>query len=244
MPVCYLQNRMCHYMLILLNLSYIVLNFLLHFFYVVDNAYNDSSNSSKSPQKLTAYSLFDMCDYPIDLKSHEGGIIQTHILSNFVSGYLSAIGDNGQPYNTMEYEDTVTSHPYYDHWHQYFMAPTVNLGALPANTASFESAPGFNKRNMAIKLINMTNCRSNISDYIQLYDDYLSNYNLNKIPFSSNSLSSQEQIYVIGKWWSYYRTNNDTMCNSDYSAISANIKWDKTKANFDEYELHFLLCGN
>ena len=228
-----LENDIAKKFVGIFELKYNVLNS------VVYNAYNDSSNSSKSPQKLTAYSLFDMCDYPIDLKSHEGGILQTHILSNFVSGYMPGIGKNGEEYNTMEYEDTVTSNPNYDHWHQYFMSPTINLGALPANYGSPDAAPGINKRNMAIRLINMTNCRSNISDYIQLYDDYVSNYNLNKIPFSANSLSSQEQIYAIGKWWSYYRTNNDKMCNSDYSEISDNIKWDDTKANFDEYKLYF-----
>ena len=209
---------------------------------VVYNAYNDDSNTGSTPHKLSQYSIFDICDYPIDLKSHEGGILQTHILTQYMNNYITAAGYNGEPYNTMEMSASDGKvYPQYDHWHQYFMSPVVNMATLPANN-DFSSAPGYNKRNMAIKLITMDNCFSNVRNYIQLYDDYVNQWNLNKLPYinsSGNCFSSQKDFYAIGKWWSYYKTNSDSTCTNDFAGISGLIGWNSNSANFDDYKMLF-----
>lgn len=225
------------------ELKYNVLNTVTY------NAYNQYATNAPNEQEKESYKLgiYNRADYPINLVDHNGGIIQTHILSNFMQSSITAASPNNPslPYDTMSYTDEYNvTYPRYDHWHQYFTSPIMNTKNPPYGPA----VAGYNKRNMAIQLIQMNNCFSNNYAYIQLYDDYVNNWNINKIPPSILGLTAfnNEQLYLIKKWWSYYRTNFNGCTNTatvtwdatrggPYDAVSANFCWGLDLHNINSY---------
>ena len=150
---------------------------------------------------------------------------------------ITAKGLNDNTYSPMIYIAKLDGHNFsftnYDHWHQFFNFPNVEH----TNTSgSYNDPAGWNKRNMAIKLIEFNNCYSNgISNYIQLYDDYFNTWNINKLPTTATAFNSQSDFYAIGKWWSYYKTNSNGVCMNEPSRIQNEIGWDDTSGTYTSY---------
>lgn len=188
------------------------------------NAYNSAVDITGTPIKTQQLGIYNRGDYPIDLLNHNDGIIQTHILSNYVNSSME-----GMNYSAYINRLRITNGPY-DHWHQYFVNPTIAPGVSAADDTISGGIAGYNKRNMAKELISLTNCYSNNRSYIQLYDDYFSTWNVNKFPFSkyySKSAFSGNEIYIISKYWNLYRTNY----KGNKNAISSNCGWDESHSD-------------
>lgn len=187
-------------------------------------------------KKLSYLGIFDYCDYPISLTSHHDGILPNHNLTHYMNSATTATTPNGT-YTAMNYSASNNKvYSGYDHWHQYFKHPNVNMNNI-LNDILCDDSPtnpaGYNKRNVAATLINFnpdTCFSNNISDYIQLYDDYLNSWNMNKLPKGfTNKVSNSAEFYAIGKWWSYYTTNTDyvSITGTDDTRKRMNIiNWD------------------
>ena len=183
------------------------------------NAYNSAIDITGTPIKTQQLGIYNRGDYPIDLLNHNDGIIQTHILSNYVNSSME-----GMTYTAIIPPGINRTGPY-DHWHQYFNYPTIGPFVTAADGTINGGIPGWNKRNMARELISLENCYSNNNSYIQLYDDYFSTWNINKFPFdeySSKSAFTEDELYIIIKYWNLYRTNY----NGAKTSISSNCNWD------------------
>ena len=208
---------------------------------VVYNAYNYSADDSdiNTPKKLSEQKIFDYCDYPISFESHEGGILQTHNFSQYINNSVTA-SYGGYAYKSMWYTSKSGIYPNYDHWHQYYNSPNVApdfaISGYKNSDPQGTTPAGYNKRSMAIKLIKLDNCCSNVSNYIQLYDNYYNNWNVNKLPPGrEDNIFVGPELYAISKWWSYYRTNTDGGCTNQFYKISADIRWDSHSATFSNY---------
>lgn len=186
---------------------------------VTFNAYNSAVSVTGSMYYGNQLGIYNRGDYPIDMLNHNCGIEQSHILSNYVDKTMS-----GMTYT----DDSGKSYTGYDHWHNYFVYPTISAGVTAANNGN-QGIAGWNKRNMARELISMENCSSNMNNnYIQLYDDYVNTWNMNKIPYSltgKQAFNSQD-IYLITKWWNYYRTNDNNCKETTTADIGG---WDETE---------------
>lgn len=186
---------------------------------VTFNAYNSAVGNSNSKYYGNQLGIYNRGDYPIDMLNHNCGIEQSHNLTNYV--------DKSMPY--MTYTDkNGNTYTGYDHWHKYFVYPTISAGVTAANNDN-QGVAGWNKRNMAKELIYMNNCSSNMNNnYIQLYDDYVNTWNMNKIPYSLSAKQefNDKDIYLITKWWNYYRTNDKNCKNPTTADIG---EWDEEK---------------
>jgi hypothetical protein len=215
-------------------------------FNVLDSVAYNATNSNvvttvDNTQKLSNMGIFDICDYPIDLTSHYGGILPNHNLNHFMNSAMTETV-NGSTYTSMNYSAyNGTVYSGYDHWHQYYQAPNVDFTKLPCDNSNTNPA-GYNKKNVAQSIIwiNPQNCYSNVSNYIQLYDDYVNNWNLNKLPTVYNTFNNSSVLYAISKWWFYYRTNGNTMCKLFVTdELRKSLGWDETSASWGFYSNWF-----
>lgn len=186
--------------------------------YAVNGASTASVDKSINFPK-TKKSLFDVgiywgFDYPIDLSSHYGGIEQSHNMFGFVNP--------NWPDLTWKDSKGNIQGPW-DITHKYYNFPNYNSASQDG---------GINKRNMATMLITFNDCYSNIDNWIQLYDDYMNNWNYMKLPKQYIGLTSfnAEQLYVIRKYWSRNRTMYRGYTNNA-SALSAELNWSPVSAN-------------
>lgn len=211
---------------------------------VVYNAYNEGPTGD-SQRKLSAYKIFDICDYPIDLASHEGGILQTHNFTNWMQNGITAVGQYNSIYYPMYYQSPLyPENPVgYDHWHQFFNYP--NISHPSTSGIAYNDPAGWNKRNMASKLIFFSGCNSNVCNYIQVYDDYLNTWNQNKIPKIYNVFDKATDAYAISRWWTYYNTNSQGACVNSPIQSSADACWDNNVGgNYTAYSGWFALGFN
>lgn len=163
----------------------------------------------KDKRSLSEQGIYWAADYPIDLSSHNGGMIKSHNMFGFVyADDLDLILPNGNRWDVL---------------HKYYNAPNFDPTALNG---------GYNKRNMASKLISLNNCYSNIDNWIQLYDDYMNQWNYMKLPSFLESKSSFDanEIYIIQKYWNRIRTKYNGYVNLG-DTISSNINWDNASAS-------------
>ena len=163
----------------------------------------------KDKRSLSEQGIYWAADYPIDLSSHNGGMIKSHNMFGFV------------------YADdpdlTLSDGNRWDVLHKYYNAPNFDTTALNG---------GYNKRNMASKLIALNNCYSNIDNWIQLYDDYMNQWNYMKLPsfLQTKTAFDANEIYIIQKYWNRVRTKYNGYVDVG-GAISSNISWDNASAS-------------
>jgi hypothetical protein len=159
---------------------------------------------------LSEQGIYWAADYPIDLSSHNGGMIKSHNMFGFV------------------YADdpdlTLSDGNRWDVLHKYYNAPNFDPTALNG---------GYNKRNMASKLIALNNCYSNIDNWIQLYDDYMNQWNYMKIPdvYAGKTAFDANEIYIIQKYWNRNRTKyNGYQNNGERLSANGILSWDPASA--------------
>lgn len=204
--------------------------------------------TNKTKQSLGTMGIYWAGDYPIDLSSHNGGIEITHTMMGFQTPdedyYFSAETDVEISAGLVR---TVTSNngPW-DFRHVHYNAP--NYEFPPTATG------GWNRRNLATKLIIMNGCESNVDNWIQLYDDYMNNWNYMKLPamtgadvpatdLSNDHLSSNtfddKELYIIQKYWNRTRTNYGGWC-PNFDKISASLHWDNTNYDFNKNAVYYV----
>ena len=167
-----------------------------------------------SKKSLTNIGIYWGADYPIDISSHCGGITKSFELNAF------QIADNDFYWTT-----TVGQTPYlwgpYNILHDKLFEPNFDQTTYTG---------GYNKRNMASKLINLFGCYSNVDGWINIYDNYMNNWNYMEIPsyYSANSSFTTDEIYVIQKYWNRNRTHYNGYVNNG-ELLSATLQWPEDK---------------
>ena len=186
--------------------------------YTVNGAATALQNpvSDTSKKSLTNIGVYWGADYPIDISSHNGGITKSFELNAF------QVPDNDFYWNTTVGQTPYTWGPYnilHDKLFEPNFDPTTYTG-------------GYNKRNMASKLINLFGCYSNVSGWINIYDNYMNNWNYMEIPsyYSANSSFTPDEIYVIQKYWNRNRTHYNGYVNNG-DLISATLQWPADKSS-------------
>lgn len=169
---------------------------------------NSALSADTAQHSLFSAGIFWACDYPFDLSSHNGGIIRTHNMFNYVN---FANGNNLEKVQLYKEEELVEGEVN-DFNHYFYNEPNYSVNTYDG---------GINKRYLASNLITFTDCYSNADGIMQLYDDYLSTYNYMKLPskdicdncadldyghITANTFTEKE-IYLIKKYWNLYITN-------------------------------------
>lgn len=174
-------------------------------------------------KSLTEYNIFWASDYPFDLSSHKAGILKTHNMTDYVDwGSIPPQIEKQYTDDKMNWGSTIKKSYYWDYNHTAFLNPIYDFSTNA--TANYGGCPigGYNKINMACKLINVMNSTSNLDAWIQIYDDYISTYDFMKLPsiysYRGNSFT-QEDINTIQEAWNKYKVNND---NSDLNPYCIN----------------------
>ena len=181
--------------------------------YTVNGAYTALSNpvSDTSKKSLTNIGVYWGADYPIDVSSHYGGITKSFELNGF------QIPDNDFYWTTTDGQTPYTWGPYnilHDKLFEPNFDPTTYTG-------------GYNKRNMASKLINLFGCYSNVDGWINIYDNYMNNWNYMEIPsyFSAHTAFTPREVYQIQKYWNRMRTHYNGYTNNT-ARIAEDLEWD------------------
>ena len=185
-------------------------------------------NTSK--KSLTDVGIYWGTDYPIDLSAHFGGIERTHNMWSYTTAYYPNDPDI-QYYKTYNTSYAVTA---WDVLNKYYMNPNIDSNGIG----------NYNKRNVAQFLIGMNNCWGNVSNWINLYDDYMNTWNYMKMPHNlgsgditsadiANNSFTQAGIYTLAKYWNKYRNNSNTVVNDNATEIKKQLEWDDTQANWD-----------
>ena len=178
-------------------------------------ANNNASGTGTS--SLNNYYIYYAGDYPIDLSSHSGGIIKTHSLWPQIA---NATSKDVTEWITLSGTGEVN-----DWFQKYYNEPNVDI----TNTSNYYAAVGHNKRNMASKLITLNNnCYSNLDSYIQVYDNYINQWDLMKIPESrglyfnsaNNNKFSNDDIILLKAYWTRSHGKTNTVINH-WSEVSA-----------------------
>ena len=191
----------------------------------------DGSVPPRSKESISNLGMYWGADYPIDLSSHNGGIEISHNMFAFMTqtnDMTWTVTSQG------EGSDVISSYggPW-DIRHTQYIEP---------NYDRLNNYGGYNKRNMACKIITMENCFSNLDNWIQLYDDYVNNWNYMQLPeyipntdFDADHLSSnkfnKKELYLIKKYWNRQRTNYVGV-NTNGTEISASLHWDNNEVDF------------
>lgn len=173
----------------------------------------------KDKRSLSEQGIYWAADYPIDLSSHNGGMIKSHNMFGFI---------------TADDPDLMLEDGHrWDVLHKYYNEPNYDSAAFTG---------GYNKRNMATKLIALDNCYSNVDNWIQLYDDYINHWNYMKLPsgYENKTSYNEEEIYVIQKYWNRIRTKYNGSVNNP-AALSSYLNWDNASADlFISTSGHFI----
>lgn len=206
---------------------------------------NDSTLSSDTIQHpLTDAGIFWACDYPFELSSHYGGIIRTHNMFNYIDFSTQENLDKV----SIKYEDEVIVGNVNDFNHYFYMEPNYNALTLTG---------GLNKRNVAASLITLNNCYTNADSLIEVYDDYLSNFNYMELPSEDlctksninyedvqNNSFTDDEIYLIRKYWNLYKTSISAdievySYEEDIEKIKNYVNWDNSELDFDSHSALF-----
>lgn len=190
--------------------------------YTVNSAatalYDGATNKSK--QSLSNLGIYWGTDYPIELSAHNGGITQSHNMTPYIQDL--------QTNNDYKWKNDAGSWGPWDINHTNYIA---------ANFDWTNRTGGYNKRNLASKLIAMNGCYSNVENWIELYDDYMNQWHYMELPHESNdlkasSLSSNKfnstELYLIKKYWNRIGTKYGAI--NRQAEVSANLKWDDASA--------------
>ena len=191
--------------------------------------YMPQTTFDTSKKSLTDVGIYWGSDYPIELSSHHGGIERTHNMWSFTTAYYPNDPDT-QYYKLSNNTVAVGT---WDVLNKYYMNP--NIDSIGRG--------GFNKRNVAQQLIGMNNCWGNLSNWINLYDDYMNTWNYMKMPHNvagsdisdtdiTNNSFSQAGIYLLTKYWNKYRTNSNTVVNDAATELKKAVNWDDTQATW------------
>lgn len=176
--------------------------------------------TNKSKQSLSNLGIYWGTDYPIELSAHNGGITQSHEMYQFIPDLLTN--------NDYRWSNNGGYWGPYDILHQDFYYPNYDA----ANRFG-----GYNKRNMASKLIVMNGCYSNVDNWIELYDDYINQWHYMQLPPTSTDLSpdhlsgnyfNAKELYLIKKYWNRVGTHYGYTSNTE---VSSYLKWDTASAD-------------
>ena len=173
----------------------------------------------KDKRSLSEQGIYWAADYPIDLSSHNGGMVKSHNMFSFIYAEDPDL--------------TLADGTRWDVLHKYYNAPNFDTTELTG---------GYNKRNMASKLIALNNCYSNLDNWIQLYDDYINQWNYMKLPadYETKTAFDANEIYVIQKYWNRNRTKYNGYINNP-SALSSYLNWDSASATlFQNTSAYFI----
>lgn len=182
------------------------------------------TTTAKPPQNkvsLSELNIYWGTDYPIEFSAHNGGLIQTHDMTPFIWDV------NTNP----DYRWTVSGKTWsgWDILHQCFYYPNID----PTNN----KLGNYNKRNVAAKLVALNGCYSNVDNWIELYDDYLNNWNYMELPPSSEDISTEDlssntfndnELYLIKKYWNRVGTRNGYVNRTE---VSSNLGFDTDSAH-------------
>jgi hypothetical protein len=187
---------------------------------VVYNVNSYEHDKTKGEMKLSDSLIYYVGDYPFDLSSHFGGIIRTHNFWNFTrdASGKDEIRNNIQVSGKQQYGDF---------HHLYYNDPNVDIN----NTNNYNNAVGHNKRNVASKIINLHDCYSNLDCYIQLYDDYINQWDLFEIPSPTSSYFtgatankfSQDDIALLTFYWTRSHSQNNVKITNTATVSSYTV---------------------
>ena len=190
-----------------------------------------TAEPSPNKESVSNLGIYWGTDYPIQLSAHNGGIIQSHDMTPFIWDV------NTNP----DYKWTVngTTWSGWDILHQCFYYPNID----PAN----KKLGSFNKRNMAARLVALNGCYSNVDNWIELYDDYMNQWNYMELPPSSVDLSTEHlanntfndnELYLIKKYWNRMGTKYGYVNRIE---VSSNLGFNTDSAHSGLYPANWAL---
>ena len=162
---------------------------------------------------INDFGVYFAGDYPMEMSSHFGGIIKTHNFWNKI--------DQGAAAEWINWVNKEGGTDTWDVTHRFYMDPNYN----PSNPNV-----DFNRRNLASNIISLNQCYGNVQKYIEVYDDYISQYKLMKMPpaavlsdssksggipeseITSNKFAASS-IDFIKTYWTEYRSNGNVDLN-------------------------------
>lgn len=191
---------------------------------------NDDEWTELSTKKsISEVGLYYAGDYPIDMSSHYGGIEKSHNMLSFIPDNESTSGNlRFSYYVTTPLPTEVTAGPW-DITHMYYLEPNYDKST---------NSGGVDKRNIANRLIRFDNCKSNVNNWVELYDDYFNTWNFQKLPpqFQSKTTFTNNDIFALTKYWNNYRTNTRGIYNAmDLSAVAEWSESDIETYNWEDY---------
>lgn len=176
---------------------------------------DEDNPSALIPERksINDFGVYFAGDYPMDMSSHFGGIIKAHNFWNKI--------DKGAASAWVKWVNNANKPQTWDVSHRFYMDP--NYSPSYVNT-------DLNRRNLASNIISLNQCFGNVQNYIEVYDDYISQYKLMELPpvaVSSDSSKSggipeseitsnkfaASSIDFIKTYWSEYRSNSNADLN-------------------------------